>query len=77
MVITNTYITNPDEAVEKKPPIIRHLEWCQDQDPKPVYCELPDLGKDLTASGTQPTYTYTSSMVSLPNIGTPSTTTTL
>jgi len=75
MVITNTYITNLDKVVEKNPPIIRYFEWCQNQNHKPVYCELPDFEKHLTNSGTQSTYTYTSSMVSLPSIGTFSTTT--
>ncbi len=75
MITTNTYITAADKVVQKKPPVIRYFEWCQDQDPKPVYCELPEFSKPLANPGTQQTYTYTTSMVSLPSIGTSSTTT--
>lgn len=54
-------------------------EICFKTEPKPIFCEIPeDLKlKPLSASGTTQTYTYTSSMVSLPSLGTTSTTTTL
>ena len=78
MIIQDSHISAV-KPVENKPAIVQYFEWCKKITPPPFYCEsLDDFLKirPLSNSANTPTYSYTSSMVSLPSVGTPSTTTT-
>jgi hypothetical protein len=76
MLIQGLYITAP-KSTEMKPLIEVVHEFCEENEPKPLYCELPDelKLKTVDASGTAQTYTYTNSLATTPAFGTSTTTT--
>ena len=78
MIINGVYITSP-ELIPQKPLIEVVQEFCQEIEPKPIYCEIPeDLKlKSSNNSGTTQTITVTTSMTSpASGYGTLTTTTT-
>lgn len=64
MILPEVYITLPKPPPQKSPIEIAR-SFCIENEPKPLYCELPeDLKFRFTDnSGTTQTYTSTSSMI--------------
>ncbi len=65
MIIDEININAP-KIVSQKPLIEMVQELCEETEPKPVYCELPDelRLRPMEASGTVQAYTYTTSVMS-------------
>ena len=62
MILEEAYIISPKIAPQK--PLIEAVqELCEETEPKPIYCELPDELKlrSIETSGTVQIYTYTTS----------------
>ena len=63
MILGNHYI-KPVEHYQK-PVYVEYREWCQDINPPPFYCELPQSeNRPFVSNGTVQLYGATSSMVS-------------
>lgn len=77
LMIDQILISAP-KIVQQKPLIAVVQEVCEETDPKPLFCEIPeDLRlKPITNSGTVQTYTITSSSTASGYVGTSTTTTT-
>ena len=77
MLLPDTLITAPIK-VYPKPLVVLVHEICEEVEPKPLFCEIPeDLQvKSVSSTGTAQTYTITSSMATT-SISLGTTTTTL
>lgn len=76
MILEEAYFTIP-KVTSQKPLAEVVVEMCEETDPKPLYCEIPeDLKlKSMTLSGTAQTYTYTTFLPTVSGTTTSTTTT--
>ncbi len=73
MITEEAYISVQRMGIQK--PIDAYVEICENTDPRPIYCELPDNLKVINHSGSETVqyYTLASSFASLPSLGTTTT----